>query len=263
MQGHSMSDEPLYKDRYCAFVDILGFRQLIESLGYGSTSFAALRDLLTRVHSTHSDSAVDVNDTDFRAQSISDAVAISTDVSAAGLVEIFRSLQALALDLLVEGFFIRGAVVRASLYHDERMVFGEALVRAHYFESEVAKFPRIVVAREVREDIISFASQPKGNLPYPTMSILRQSSDGPMYLDVLQPVVSLLEKKEHPYKKLTPAEEILRRRYLQIKDKIQQRYEESMDNPRHFEKVCWFARYWNDAIPRNLFLSIRDADRTF
>jgi hypothetical protein len=92
---------------------------------------------------------------------------------------------------------------------------------------------------------------------------LRQSSDGPVYLDVLQPVVSLFKKNEHPYETLSPAEKATYRQYLSIRERIQERYEESMDTPRHFEKVKWFAQYWNEVIPHNLFLRIRDADRSF
>lgn len=252
-----------YQDRYCAFVDILGFRQLIERLDSDVGQFDALRNLLTRVHSTHSGASPERQDSDFRAQSISDAVAISTIPTQEGLTEILEALQSLAVDLLVEGYFVRGALVRSPLYHDDRMVFGKALVRAYSFESEVAKFPRIMVTREVREDIIRFSARPHKSNNSPRNSCLRQSSDGPMYLDVLQPVVALFKKKEHPYEKLSSLEEANHRRYLSIRDRIQQRYEESMDTPRHFEKVRWFARYWNEEIPQKLFLRIRDADRDF
>jgi hypothetical protein len=132
-----------YHDRYCAFVDILGFRQLIERLNKDVNQFDALRNLLARVHGTGSGPSSVVSNADFRAQSISDAVAISTAPTQNGLADIFRALQLLAVDLLVEGYFIRGAVVRAPLYHDDRMVFGRALIQAYSFESEVAKYPRI------------------------------------------------------------------------------------------------------------------------
>lgn len=253
----------IYKDRYCAFVDILGFRQLIERLNNDVSQFDALRNLLTRVHGTYHGDPIEGSDSDFRAQSISDAVAISTNPTQGGLADIFRALQSLAVDLLVEGYFVRGAVVRAPLYHDDRMVFGKALIQAYGFESEVAKYPRIMVAREVREDMVRFTASSRDPNGFPKIDCLRQSLDGPMYLDVLQPVVSLLRKKEHPYGELSPEEKANHRRYLGIRDKIQERYEESMDTPRHFEKVRWFARYWNDAIPKNLFMGIRDADRNF
>src|SRR5689334_467657 len=146
-----MAASQIYQDRYCAFVDILGFRQLIEQLGADTTSFEVLHKLLNRVHGTQP--RIGVDESDFRAQSISDAVAISTTVTPVGLDLLFASIQGLALDLLCEGFFIRGAVVRGRLYHDDKTVFGDGLVRAYHFESEIAKYPRIVVTKEVREDI--------------------------------------------------------------------------------------------------------------
>ncbi len=257
-----MNHPPEYEDRYCAFVDILGFRQLIAQLDTGGTSFEALRGLLTRIHGAHSGAALDISGTDFRAQSISDAVAISTNVNAAGLGEIFRSLTALTLDLLVEGYFIRGAIVKAPLYHDDKIVVGKALVQAFHYESEVAKFPRIVVTRDVKTDLVMFGSALAPEKLYPKMENLRRSQDGPMYLDVLGPIANLLKKSEHYYraKELTPAEGVEIRRLSQIRDKIQQRYEEAMDEPPHFEKVRWFARYWNEAIPERFNLRIRDAD---
>jgi hypothetical protein len=250
-----------YRDRYCAFVDILGFRQLIEQLRTSTASFEALHNLLKRIHGANSGAAIDMDSTDFRAQSISDAVAISTTVSAVGLDQLFQTLQSLSLDLLSEGYFVRGAVVRAPLYHDDQTDFGEASVKAYHFESEVAKYPRIVVTQEVREDMISYIGQAKGI--YPKMDILRQSSDGPMYLDILQPVVSLLRKGDSPVRILSGSEQDTHHRYIRIRDKIQERYGEAMDDPRHFEKVRWFARYWNEVIPKEFFLMVSAAERDF
>jgi hypothetical protein len=41
---------PTYHERYCAFVDILGFRELIGRLRQGNTPLDALRQLLAKVH---------------------------------------------------------------------------------------------------------------------------------------------------------------------------------------------------------------------
>jgi len=262
MTANGQLNRQSYQDRYCAFVDILGFRQLIDRLSVEAGQFEALRNLLARVHGARSGNPSEL-DSDFRAQSISDAVAISTLPTRDGLADMFRALQLLAVDLLVEGYFIRGAVVRASLYHDDRMVFGKALVQAYHFESEVVRYPRIMVARKVRDDIVRFSANSKTRDLFPNAKCLKQSSDGPMYLDILQPVVSLLRKDDHPYETLSVDEKARYRQYLSIRDRIQQRYEESMDTPRHFEKVRWFAQYWNDAIPKNLNLRIGDADRSF
>ena len=173
-----MTDIAQYDDRYCAFVDILGFRQLIESLSKDPQQVAALRNVLRRVRNPAT-SAKEV----VRAQSISDAVALSAEVNADGLSAMFRMLTYLSIDLLCQGFLVRGAVVKGPLYHDDSMVFGKALVDAYHLESEIARFPRIMVSREVREDIL--------RLRPALMEHLRQSDDGPMYIDVLKPVADV------------------------------------------------------------------------
>jgi len=43
----------------------------------------------------------------------------------------------------------RGGVAIGDIYHDDEAVFGPGLVRAYDIESNVAKFPRIVVDQEV------------------------------------------------------------------------------------------------------------------
>src|SRR6476620_10610175 len=122
--------EPEYNERYCAFIDMLGFGELISNLQYGGTPLHALRDLLSKVHNPPATNAGALARSDFRAQSISDAVALSAATNAAGLGAIIHSVNQLAVDLLTQGFFIRGALVKDRLYHDDKMVFGNALVRA-------------------------------------------------------------------------------------------------------------------------------------
>jgi hypothetical protein len=39
-----------YVDRYCAFIDILGFRGLIRDLNRNANHFLALREVLRKIH---------------------------------------------------------------------------------------------------------------------------------------------------------------------------------------------------------------------
>jgi len=246
-----MTDELiLYENRYCAFVDILGFRELVARLSASAENVRTLRSLLQKVHEPREFSPQQI-----RAQSISDAVALSTDATMDGISALLGTLTILAVDLLAEGYLVRGAVVKGPLFHDERMVFGKALVDAYHLETEVAKFPRIVVVREVREDIL------KGKPDL--MAKLKQAPDGPMYIDVLAPVVRLAKRLSAPYYKPNDAERKLHLRFSQIKDRLQTRFEESMDEPRHFEKVQWFARYWNKSVSGTDYQKVLGASLNF
>ena len=143
-----------HEERYCAFVDILGFQGIIHRLSNGDISFQELRDVLNIVHAPpREDQIASFGGSDLRAQSISDAVCLSAATTEAGLSHLFFSLEELSINLLQRGYFVRGAVVKGNLYHDERMVFGSALVEAFKLESEVAHFPRIMVMSDVAGDV--------------------------------------------------------------------------------------------------------------
>src|SRR3974390_2378626 len=114
---------PNYEDRYCAFIDILGFRDLIKRLHHPNDA-VAVRDAMRKIHAPARRPTVSW-DIDCRAQSISDAIAISTTTLDSGLYRILEAIEKLAVDLLREGYFIRGALVRGRLYQDSSMVFGE------------------------------------------------------------------------------------------------------------------------------------------
>jgi hypothetical protein len=252
-----MDENQEYRERYCAFLDILGFCQLVEQVGEHRQKFIDLKTLLQKVHSSKSDDALEKA---IKSQSISDAVALSALVTPSGLSALFRTVKLLYIDLFCQGYFLRGAIVRGQLYHDGQTIFGSALVRAYHFESEIARFPRVVVTGEVREDMLQYAAQSKPTEDYPKIAEeLRQSVDGPMYLHVLGPVAALLKNKNSPYAKLTDEEKENAARYENIKTILQERYASSMDNPRHFKKVRWFANYWNTEIPDGYGLRIGGA----
>src|SRR2546421_4304136 len=99
-----MSDTD-YPERYCAFVDILGFSTLIDDLGKGSITATKVQELLADFHSPVFGKRLQTpEDTDFRAQSISDAVAVSTRVTAGSLDHLFFALEMLSFRLLIEGY---------------------------------------------------------------------------------------------------------------------------------------------------------------
>jgi hypothetical protein len=242
----SQSRIPGYIDRYCAFIDILGFRGLVRELQTDVSRFVKLQAALTKIHRPGNAPRKDWT-TDFRVQSISDAVAISTVANLSGLTHLFKAIETLAIDLLKEGYLIRGALVKGKLYHDDQMVFGDALVRAYDLESTIARYPRVMVTRDIIEEINQstrgfFREQRQQYEIY-----LEQADDGPHYVHVLRNVASEISRIQNL--NLPPEKQHSLEEYENMRDTIQKRLAESVDNPRHFEKVQWFARYWNKCSP--------------
>lgn len=234
-----------YDVRYCAYIDILGFSELIDKLDRGEAPYEYLKDLLTKVHNPPETLAGSSHDADFHAQSISDAVALSAADNIRGLGAIFHSINQLAIALLQQGFFIRGAIVKDKLHHHDQMIFGRALVRAYRLESAIARYPRVMVTREVVADIRERADESS------VQRMLRRADDGPMFLHILREV----ELNALPFVLGSAASSIDDPRFggrleafAEIAKQIQLRFDEATDNPAHFDKVKWFADYWNDTI---------------
>jgi hypothetical protein len=173
-------------------------------------------------------------------------VAISAAANVKGIASIIHSINRLAVELLAQGFFIRGAIVKHHLYHDDKMVFGNALIQAYRIETSVVRFPRVMVTRSVVQDITAIDDK--------TASVLlRRSDDGPMFVHVLRAIE--MEMLAVDYGKGKPRLRFDDQkfggkldRYVVIAERIQRRFDEATDNPNHFEKAKWFANYWNDTI---------------
>jgi hypothetical protein len=121
------------------------------------------------------------------------------------------------------------------------MVFGEALVEAYRLESTVVRFPRIMITRKVADD----ARLVKGAL-YDQR--VRQADDGPNFLHVLHRLRDAMNNELLSNPQVHAEKSKALSRYVGMGKQIQYRFDEAVDDPRHFEKVKWFANYWNDVI---------------
>jgi len=243
----------MYADRYVAFVDILGFRELVKEIERGKLPPEYVRDVLAVVHEDETYSREAWKYADFRAISVSDAVALSCAPDPGGLDLLFYSICRLTAALLLRGYFIRGAVVRGKLWHDNTTVFGPALVQAYDIETKVARYPRIVVTRDVFLDVQQSIKDISVGVGKHLDGMLKQADDGPMYLHVLRHLIRELVKLQDRAARFPEfQQEPLYQETLLMRNHIQQAFDRSIDDPGIFEKVQWFARYWNQVVHSNL-----------
>lgn len=245
MPEDSQENEILYLERYCAFIDILGFREIVSQLDRGKTHVLTLIRLLGEIHQPKRGLSSLAN-ADLRVQSISDAVAISAAPTPEGLAQLFLATDALTIKLLSTGYFIRGAIAKGRLYHDDNMIFGEALVRAYQFESQIARYARLLITRDVKIDVDSYLKDHKYAELFEDR--VRQANDVPFYSNSLRDIALAATMIDPKMRFGTTA---IGSDLFDIQAIIQRRLDEAADNPRHFEKVQWFASYWNDVMPRN------------
>ena len=130
-----------YEDRLLAFVDILGFKELINLTVVDERQFDELAGLY-HLWENLKQSAHRV-----QATMVSDTICISGPPSAIGAFA--AGVSAFCVAMIMDGHLLRGAIVRGLLYHPSpSIMFGPSVVRAAALE-KLAKMPRVIIDESV------------------------------------------------------------------------------------------------------------------
>lgn len=184
-----------YENRFVAFLDILGFKNLIykiESEQKESSDFNRVRSILNFLHEEsiesngqhdlpiyvkEGDSLIEKELGDPRISYISDCVIISTESSFDGFKSLCNKLTKFSTDIACDGVFVRGAITYGKIYHHGPMLFGSAYQRAYELESKTAIYPRIIID----DNIFNFLKERNGEFPLNKYAITK-GSDAVSYL---------------------------------------------------------------------------------
>jgi hypothetical protein len=177
---------------------------------------------------------------------------LSEAVSPKALQYLLFRVSQFALDLLANGFLLRGAIAKGLLHHSENAVFGPAFLKTYDLERNTAKYPRIIVDRGTHEDFLQLQTVQLNEVFDKFIKPdLRHDDDGPVFVDIF----SGYRTSEHiPYERLVLTGEACRA-------SIQAKLDESIYHPAHFEKLRWLAIYWNSVRPQAehvIFPAMRD-----
>lgn len=153
-----------YHERYVAFIDILGFKELIRlsekeeetpgskpshlhvssifnALDWGSSLVSSVKELYEE------------NPPDLKFSTFSDFVVITSDASRTGLEAIVLAVWRITSDWLSKGYISRGGIAKGKVVHkgaDEGgppIIFGPAYISAYKLESEIADYPRVILSK--------------------------------------------------------------------------------------------------------------------
>jgi hypothetical protein len=132
-----------YQERAVAFIDVLGFAELVKQSDANPTARAKLGKLITadKLFERFVGKFLRFADAAF----FSDSFVLSVHPPESALIYLIRETGYLCRYLLLQGFPSRGAITTGSLYHDGRFVVGPALVGAYRLEQSVAIYPRIIL----------------------------------------------------------------------------------------------------------------------
>ncbi len=246
-----------YEDRIIVFIDILGFKNLLDDT-YNYKDNSDKSDGIEKLLSVYP-TIREVWDLDTKKDNkltkkiekkskvvttFSDSIVISFLVKERS--EIFYTLleiKWLIIRLIYKGVLVRGAVSFGKLIHNEKVLFEPALVEAYILESKAANYPRIILDRDIIElagKFPSFIHSPKDEIEY-VESLLEKDSDGMYYIDYfskaqeelddpdydfpiyIQTLGNIIRKGMNTYKH--PSKADIRVKYIWMKEKYNQMVE--------------------------------------
>lgn len=178
-----------YKDYIVAFLDILGFKNIINTSGFddvlhifqsvitGDDAFTALNrandgdEILERYNESLGEIKIHI---------MSDSIVVAAPAwhpeSLAVVVDVCNVIQEKLYDLepLV---LLRGAIAVGKFFLKDNLVFGKGLVDAYWAQEKYAVYPRIIISGEVTIG---------RRMSVETNKDLPQDSDGYYYIDSLE-----------------------------------------------------------------------------
>ncbi len=145
-----------FKDKFIGFVDILGFKKLVEAAEAGiGISLVELLEMVQKLGTpedrikhekygpmTCPESRYVQRHLDFRLTQISDCVVLSTEISPAGVINLVKHCWGAVIKLLTKGILCRGYITRGSVFHTDTQFIGSGYQKACSKEKHVTAFIR-------------------------------------------------------------------------------------------------------------------------
>lgn len=199
-----------YENRVVAFIDILGFKSLLnETTRQDGSDNEENIDVLIKAYETIKD-VWEIDEiygslskpTSRKVSIFSDSIVISFEVGEESQVfSTLLDIKHLIMRLVYRKILCRGAVAIGKFIHTDDYLFGPALVEAYTLESKAAMYPRIILDR----DVIDVAARNKPSrhslddeMKY-VESLLEKDSDGMYYIDYFFKARTELDDPEYDF----------------------------------------------------------------
>ena len=175
-----------YQERVVAFIDVLGFAELIKQSDANPTVRAKLKKLIAinQLFEGFVGKFLGFAEATF----FSDCFVLSMQPPDVRALYVIREAGYLCRYLLLQGFPCRGAITTGSLYHQGRFIVGPALVKAYQMEQDVAIYPRVILDEATMEH---WRNEFTPDSAHSDLELLvKQDRDGQHFLDIFHPTWS-------------------------------------------------------------------------
>jgi hypothetical protein len=180
-----------YGNYLVAFIDILGFKSIVEQSEEDQEYFNRILSALKHIEHfvIHNEGKAKNEGNSVNMTQFSDSLVISRPYTTLSLLLMIMNLDLIMKVLAREGIMIRGGLTSGYLYHEGNIAFGPAFIKAYELASKKAVFPRIIID----PDLLDGSSTPppygepvnKDYLHVSTKGIIKQDKDGFHFIDFL------------------------------------------------------------------------------
>ncbi len=245
-----------YEPRAVGFLDILGWREMIEhsqekidlipKMGSALTLLQltgqlprSVEDWL-RSRAEAEGKTFDPHEGRIQFAQFSDSLLISgeKDLFYSVLFQISSLIKSLFYNL---GFLVRGAVTFGPMYHKGSIAFGPALTHAYDLERKSAVFPRVILDPVLTAGLPIESDRVAPETP-PILSMVRRDEDGFWFFDYLQPLIvrNIGLEVEQPW-----LDQFVIPNLLYSKGFIEGGLSKFAGSEKTFHKYCWLKKYFN------------------
>lgn len=154
-----------YKEHYVAFLDILGFKEMLDKKVNCDEIYSVFEELKKNSHTSlhyNGEAIESFDEVKYYIMSDSIVLYIPTDIEEAFIALVGTCLK-LQMSLLFreKPVLIRGGIAKGNLFVEGNIIFGQGLSNAYKIEKDVSVFPRIVFNRDLLQDAKNLNSSKK------------------------------------------------------------------------------------------------------
>ncbi|MCK8824685.1 hypothetical protein [Fuchsiella alkaliacetigena] len=243
-----MSDKEVeYKEQIVAFIDIMGFSNLIKQANENKSEAVEiiknLKDSISSCVERNLSSKLSPKDEslkiDPKFKIFSDCISISSDCIensedyiADWVFFFLLNIMYIQAELIVNNIFIRGGVTVDLHYQSDDIIFSSGLVNSYKLESKEAIYPRVLIDSSV----INLLRKKEWEDNFPILNnLIKRDADGLAFLDYLEYIKEVDGKEAQ----------------LSYLAKHKERIEQNLNNTDKAKikgKYLWVARYHNQKI---------------
>ena len=137
-----------YRNHFVAFIDILGYSNLIETCDDNNAI-----ELIEKLSSIVSDAKKSLEsgwaweEDKFQHKVFTDCICISIPEKMGNFDAFMQLIAVVQKKFHKEQILLRGAITIGKHFSDENLIFSKALIEAYKIESSIARYPRIIIPK--------------------------------------------------------------------------------------------------------------------